>query len=185
MKKTSVILSLLLSTLAFSQIRIGQSSATNLSSTSVLLEFGDTKDKGVILPYVETLPTADGGTLVFDASANGEYKVKFKNQNAGWTDLSVQSGYSTTVASKVKDPQATPLADATSATTIMGAASSSADGVLVLESSNKAMVLPIVEDYTLIKNPSPGMMAFIKHPTDSTKHRLIVFNGQTWAFWKP
>lgn len=185
MKKTFVISGLLLSTIAFSQVRIGQSSATNLSSTSVLLEFGDTKDKGVILPYVETLPTADGGTLVFDASATGEYKVKFKNQSTGWTDLSVQSGYSTTVESKVKDPQATPLADATNAKTIIGAPTSAADGVLVLESSDKAMVLPIVEDYTLIKNPSPGMMAFIKHPTDSTKHRLIVFNGQNWSFWKP
>lgn len=83
MKKTSVILSLLLSTLAFSQIRIGQSSATNLSSTSVLLEFGDTKDKGVILPYVETLPTADGGTLVFDASANGNIRLNLKTKMQG------------------------------------------------------------------------------------------------------
>ncbi|RZK78630.1 MAG: hypothetical protein EOO92_10775, partial [Pedobacter sp.] len=73
----------MISFFAFSQVRIGNTSATDLSSTSVLLEFGDTKDKGIILPYVETVPTstsqAKGGALLFDVSATGEYKVKVKN----------------------------------------------------------------------------------------------------------
>ena len=188
MKKIFIILTLTSSLFAISQVRIGQSSATGFSSTSVLLEFGDTKDKGIILPYVETVPTgvaqSKGGTLIFDVSANAEYKVKVKNENTGWSDLSVESGYSATVESNVKTPQATPLADKTDAEAIIGSNTSSSDGVLVLESTDKAMVLPIVEDYNAILNPSPGMMAFLKGTT-SDKHRLILFNGQKWSFWKP
>lgn len=189
MNKIAIIFSISVSTFAFSQVRIGATnSAGNVTTTSVLLEFGTDNDKGIILPYVETVPTgattALGGTMIFDVSANGEYKVKVKNQNAGWKDLSVQSGYSAAVEAVVKPPQASPLADQTGAKSIIGDATTATDGVLVLDSPDKAMVLPIVSNFNTIPNPSPGMMAFLQHPTDSTKHRLIVFNGQKWTFWK-
>ncbi len=189
MDKIISILLMTIYTITFSQVKIGKSDVATLSSTSVLLEFGDTKDKGIILPYVETIPAesslqATGGTLIFDISANTEYKIKVKNQNAGWTDLSIQSGYTTAAESTVKNPQASPLVDLAGAKIIIGSASSTADGVLVLESSNKAMVLPIVDDYKAIKNPSPGMLAFLKGLT-ADEHRLIVFNGQKWTFWRP
>lgn len=191
MKKIITTIAVFASLAIYSQVRIGESSATGMSSTSVLLEFGDTKDKGIILPYVETVPTgandAKGGTLIFDVSANSQYKVRVKNENAGWTDLSNVSGYSAAIETKVKSIQTAALADVTvpNAKAIIGSSTSTTEGVLVLESANKAMVLPIVEDYTKILNPSPGTMAFVKHPTDATKHRLIVFNGLTWSFWKP
>lgn len=189
-KKTAVIFSLSISALVLSQVRIGgTNSVSNTSSTSVLLEFGTDNDKGIILPYVETVPSgandAKGGTIIFDVSANSEYKVKVKNENAGWNDLSRVSGFSTSVESIVKPPQASPLADKAGAKAVIGNSATATDGVLVLDSSDKAMVLPIVSNYTNIPNPSPGMMAFLKHPTDSAKHRLIVFNGQKWTFWKP
>lgn len=188
-KKTVIVLSVSFSILSFSQVRIGGiNSVGSVTNTSVLLEFGTDDDKGIILPYLETVPTgannSKGGTLIFDVSANAEYKIKVKNENTGWTDLSVQSGYSSAVESTVKTPQASPLADQTGAKAIIGNANSTTDGVLVLDSPNKAMVLPIVSNFTNIKNPSPGMMAFLKHPSDATKHRLIVFNGQKWSFWK-
>ena len=196
MKKIFILINLSISFLSFSQVRIGQSVAATLSSDSVLLEFGDTKDKGIILPYVETIPAEDsdkakGGTLIFDISItndfpNGEYKVKVKNENSGWTDLSGKTGYSAETEAIVKTPQNSPLEDAPNAKVIIGAESSTSDGVLVLESTDKAMVLPIIEDYQAIKNPSPGMIAFYKSTDgDATKHRLIVFNGLTWSFWKP
>lgn len=192
MKKIIYIIGISLSSLSYSQVRIGEKTQNpldqNMSSPSVLLEFGDTKDRGLILPYVETVPSgtndAKGGTIIFDVSSNSEYKVKVKNENAGWTDLSVQSGYSTAVASVVKTPQASPLEDKAGAKAIIGNKDTTTDGVLVLDSNDKAMVLPITDDFTKIKNPSPGMMAFVKHATDNTKHRLIVFNGQKWTFWE-
>ena len=191
-QKIIAILSISIAGTASSQIIINADATTAktspTSATSVLLEFGNDGDKGIILPYVETVPTgannSKGGTLIFDVSANGEYKVKVKNENSGWTDLSGQSGYSTAVASLVKTPQAAPLADQPNGKAIIGSSTSSTDGVLVLESANKAMILPTVSNFTDIKNPSPGMMAFLKHTSDNTKHRLIVFNGQKWAFWE-
>lgn len=56
------------------------------------------------------------------------------------------------------------------------------DGVLVLESSTKALVLPVVSDVNNIPSPSPGMMVFVNKT--GTK-RLAVFNGSKWSFWKP
>lgn len=197
MKKIIYIIGISLSSLSYSQVRIGEKTQNpldqNMSSPSVLLEFGDTKDRGIILPYVETVPSgtndAKGGTLIFDISTtidhpNGEFKVKVKNENADWTDLSVQSGYTLSLATDVKNPQALPLSDKAGAKAVIGNKDTTTDGVLVLDSDDKAMVLPIVEDYKAIKNPSAGMMAFLKHPTDNSKHRLIVFNGQKWTFWE-
>ena len=189
MHKTAIILSVFLSAFAYSQVKIGgTTSVGNVTNTSVLLEFGTDNDKGIILPYVETVPTAvaasQGGTIIFDVSANAEYKVKVKNENAGWKDLSVQSGYSTAVEAVVKPPQALPLADQPAARAIIGSETSTTDGVLVLESPSKATVLPIVTSLANIKNPSPGMMAFLAGAT-SAGHRLVVFNGQKWTFWKP
>ncbi|VFB04317.1 Uncharacterised protein [Chryseobacterium taihuense] len=189
-KKTAMILSISISAIVFSQVRIGgTNSVSNTSSSSVLLEFGTDDNKGIILPYVETIPSgannARGGTIIFDVSANSEYKVKVKNENAGWSDLSRLSGYSASVESVVKPPQASPFSDKAGAKAVIGNSATSTDGVLVLDSPDKAMVLPIVSNYNNIPNPSPGMMAFLKHPTDSSKHRLIVFNGQKWTFWKP
>lgn len=192
MKKLIILSMSFASAMIYSQVRIGEKTITtspDISSASVLLEFGDTKNKGIILPYVETVPTegsakAKGGTLIFDVSTNAQYKVKVKNENTGWTDLSVQSGYSIAVETAVKTPQYSPLNDKENAKVIIGSDTSVLDGVLVLESASKAMVLPIVEDYNAILNPSPGMMAFLKGTT-SDKHRLIVFNGQKWTFLKP
>lgn len=192
MNKILLIITISILNLANGQVIIGSKSIAtnpNITNTSVLLEFGDTDDKGIILPYVETVPSgtndAKGGTIIFDISATTEYKIKVKNENSGWTDLSVQSGYNTIIENLVKIPQASPLVDKAGAKVIMGNSATTIDGILVLNDSSKALVLPIVTDFKRIKNPSPGMMAFLKHATDSSKYRLIVFNGQRWAFWKP
>jgi hypothetical protein len=100
MKKTTIILFVFIFGEVFSQVRIGSANSVgNVSSTSVLLEFGTDNDKGIILPYTETVPSgtnnSKGGTFIFDVSSNTEYKIKVKNENTGWTDLSVRSGYST------------------------------------------------------------------------------------------
>lgn len=186
--KLPILLLVFFSACAVSQVRIGgTNSVTSVTNTSVLLEFGTDGDKGIILPYVETVPTgannAKGGTIIFDVSSNTEYKVKIKNETAGWKDLSVVSGYSQAVENAVLIPQGSPLADQANGKAIIGDVNTTTDGVLVLDSPDKAMVLPIVTSYTAIKNPSPGMMAFLQGTTASN-HRLIIFNGQKWTFWK-
>lgn len=56
------------------------------------------------------------------------------------------------------------------------------DGVLVLESKTRALVLPQVDDVNNIPSPSPGMMVFVRK---ETSERLAAFNCSKWSFWKP
>lgn len=190
MKKIIIGIAALFSIQAFAQVVINADAATALtgpSSTSVLLEFGKDNNKGIILPYVESLPTgAVAGTFIFDVTSNTEYKVKIKDAASGWIDFSTRSGYTTNVAAAVLDPQAPPVTEATAAKTIIGSATSPADGILVLESTNKAMVLPKVTDVQNIPSPSPGMMVFVTGTqTDGSGERFAVYNGKFWSFWKP
>ncbi|WP_051887363.1 hypothetical protein [Chryseobacterium piperi] len=63
---------------------------------------------------------------------------------------------------------------------IMGATTSSAPGVLVLESTNKALILPKVASPDVnVKNPYPGMMCY-----DTSSKTIAVFDGLKWSFWK-
>ncbi len=190
MKKIIIGIAALFSTQAFAQVVINADAATALtgpSSTSVLLEFGKDNNKGIILPYVETLPTsAVAGTFIFDVTSDTEYKVKIKDAATGWIDFSTRSGYTTDVAGVVKNPQAAPLAELATAKALIGATSSTADGILVLESADKAMVLPKVSDVQKIPSPSPGMMVFVTGTAaDGSGERFAVYNGKVWSFWKP
>ena len=56
----------------------------------------------------------------------------------------------------------------------------STPGILVLEDNDKAMILPLVDKYSSVVNPSPGMMVY-----DLSNDMLCVFNGTVWSFWKP
>ncbi|MBQ0152623.1 MAG: hypothetical protein KBS61_06995 [Chryseobacterium sp.] len=63
----------------------------------------------------------------------------------------------------------------------IGTSITSTPGILVLEDSNKAMILPKVSSPHLnIKNPETGTMAY-----DTVSKQLAVYNGKVWSFWKP
>ena len=167
------------------QVIIGNSIGTATTKTSVLLEFAAGQNKGIILPYVTTLPPsvpAQLGTIVLDARNSATARVKYYNENTavgslGWTDLSGQDANVTSALAN----QPTGVTE-TNSKSIIGAQSSSADGVLVLESITKAMVLPIVLDVNNIPSPSPGMMVYVNK---TGAKRLAVYNGSKWSFWKP
>ena len=153
-----------------------------LDKSSVLLEFANTSDRGIIVPYVTTavLPTTfAGGTILLHAPTPSTTTARMKYYNAvtsTWVDLSEQDGVVTTALSNQ------PSGVTETGKSIIGASSSSADGVLVLESTNKAMVLPIVNDTNQIINPSPGMMVYLNK---TGAKRLAVFNGTKWSYWRP
>lgn len=142
-----------------------------VSSNSVVLDFVSGTTKGIILPAVEILPTAPAnGTFLFDAHPD-EKNIKMY-QNNSWVELSgVGSttnlvGYSGTVENAKK--------------TVIGAKESAADGVLVLEATNKALVLPkIANPHLTVKSPYPGMMCY-----DTSRKALAVFDGVVWNYWK-
>jgi hypothetical protein len=177
----NIILFIFIATAAFSnaQIIMGDALGTAAVKTSVLLEFAPNQNKGIILPYVRTLPvTPEEGTLILDATDATKGRVKY--YNGAWVDLSGQDANITTVLAT--QPTAVQVSEAIGEKVIIGAASSTANGIMVLESSTKSMVLPIVADVQNIPNPSPGMMVYINK---TGAKRLAVFNGSKWSFWKP
>ena len=64
--------------------------------------------------------------------------------------------------------------------TIIGARSTAVDGVLVLESADKALVLPKISNPHLnVKSPYAGMMCY-----DTIRQALAIFDGTVWNYWK-
>lgn len=189
MKKIIILNFVCFSVLAFSQVIIGDAAGTAPANKKkcVLLEFaansGTNNNKGLLLPVVRTMPaTPSEGTILVDASNASNARVKYYNANTvsgtnGWVDLSGASGDATSYL--LDQPSGV---DEGAAKSIIGSNSSSADGVLVLESATKAMILPIVSDVNNIPSPSAGMMVFVNK---TGAKRLAVFNGSVWSFWKP
>lgn len=191
----TIITTILLGSITFanSQVIIGDAVGTADVKTSVLLEFAATQNKGIIVPYVRTMPaTPTEGTILLDASTATTARVKYYNANPttgtnGWTDLSGQDANlndAAVLADFAAEQPASITEDATSKA-IIGSQTTTADGVLVLESATKAMVLPTVTDVQLIPSPSPGMMVYVTGVTPTFNKRLAVFNGAKWSYWKP
>lgn len=176
MKKTLIILAFtFIANLSIAQVAIGKET---VNGNSTILDFNDTtgNTKGIILPSVNntnaalTSPTSDNnGTFVFDKS---DSKVKMY-QNSSWVNLS-DAGNSTQITANSSE-ESTGLQGA-----IIGADNSLAKGVLVLESTNKAMILPqIANPHLNVKCPYPGMMCY-----DTVSKSLAVFDGSVWNYWK-
>ena len=191
MKNILTLLLLTVLSLANAQVIIGDQIGTAGVKTSVLLEFAHIpgQNKGIIVPYVRvlptTLPTRVEGTIVLDASSPAAARMKFYNANTvplsnGWFDLSGQDG--NVSGALTNQPTVVQAPEIATSKAIIGSTSSAADGVLVLESTTKAMVLPQVMDVQLIPSPSPGMMVYVNK---TGAKRLAVFNGAKWSFWKP
>lgn len=142
---------------------------TKTVSTSAVLEFATGTTKGIILPAVETLPaTPANGTFLLDKN---DSKVKMR-QNNTWVELSGTGNITNVVSySDTSD---------NGKQTVIGAKSTTVNGVLVLESTNKALVLPKVANPHLnVKSPYAGMMCY-----DITRKALAVFDGTVWNYWK-
>jgi hypothetical protein len=167
MKKIASILIIAVSASLDAQIALGK---TTLESASSSVEFGN-ENRGLVLPWVagtSGIQNVVNGTLVFDTS---DMKVKVYQNNL-WKDLSVDA--TGTADTSLQDN----LPDNINAKVSIGT-SSSVNGILVLEDSTKAMVLPKVAfPHLNIISPAAGMMVY-----DTQKKQLAVFNGTVWSFW--
>lgn len=155
---------------ASAQIAVGK---TNINGNSTLLDFEDSAGnvKALILPATDNVPaglTADNnGTFLFDKS---DQKLKMF-ENTTWKDLS-DAGDATSATNNATAEKGNGV--------IIGAASTSAVGVLVLESANKAMILPkVAKPHLNIKSPHVGTMCY-----DTVSKSLAVFDGLNWNYWK-
>jgi hypothetical protein len=150
-------------------------SKANITNGSVSLEFANTENRGLILPYVtDKSGITENGTMIYDTT---DHKVKYLKDNA-WFDFSVDA--SGTADLSIQGPDKTEQPGAKVAIYTTGGTDNTA-GILVLGDTNKAMILPqVASPHLNIINPSAGMMVY-----DTTKRQLAVFNGTVWSFWKP
>jgi len=176
MKNIFIIAVTIFSGMISAQVAIGK---TTLSSPAVSLEFG-TANRGIILPWVTSAASVAGavnGTMIYDLA---DKKMKIKYASA-WKDLSVDAAGTTVDPLTGVDGtliQNSAVEDANAKMAI--GTLSSTPGILVLEASDKAMILPkVASPHLNIINPSPGMMVY-----DTVNKQLAVFNGKVWTFWK-
>lgn len=162
------------------QMAVGKASITN---NSVSLEFGNvagnaSTQKGILLPWVNSATEVQNagavtGTLIFDTTDKKVKYYKDTNTTPIWFDLSVDTTGVVDVSLQ------TSLAEKAEAKVSIGTATST-PGILVLEDNDKAMILPKVDKYSSVVNPSPGMMVY-----DISNDMLCLYNGTVWSFWKP
>ncbi len=184
MKNNSIKLLLsILPLFSFAQTAIGK---TSVSNPSVSLEFGNGK-RGLILPYVSTLPTnAVPGILLMSVS---EKTIKVATNAGTWFNLSKNEQNVTFGGITIPDTTGSvDVSDQIGLTevpvnkSVIGAqfGSDTTPGALVLSDNNKAMILPrVASPHLSIINPAPGMMAY-----DTVTNQLAIFNGTVWTFWK-
>lgn len=168
LKNISIAITLVVFNLSIAQVAIGKQT---VDGNSTVLDFDNAygNTKGIILPATSGLPTGSlvNGTFVFDVNDN---KVKVY-ENDVWKPLSDAGSSSAVVVNNSAE---------LGKGVVIGDSSSTADGVLVLEASDKAMILPqIATPHLNVKNPYPGMMCY-----DTTSKSLAVFDGSVWNYWK-
>lgn len=150
------------------QVAIGKNSVTG---TSTLLDF-ESNFRGIILPAVSMgdVPALDqnnNGTFLFDLDTQTVQMFEIET----WVPLSDEGD-----ASLIN---VNPAAE-TGEGAIIGAESTDAIGVLVLEAADKAMILPKVADpHLTVKSPYPGMICY-----DTSSRTIAVFDGAVWNYWK-
>ncbi|WP_243754626.1 hypothetical protein [Flavobacterium jejuense] len=167
MKKIILFLSVILPfSCLFSQVGIGKT----VIEGDGILDFQEGTLKGIVLPWVTSAAAVTspvGGTLIYDTN---DQRVKYYNGTA-WIDLSGKSG---TVDTSSQDL----LTDVGNGI-VIGINPSTASGVLVLESSDKALILPKVDNaYANIPSPEPGTIVY-----DPVSKTVQIYNGQQWSFW--
>lgn len=157
--------------LFYGQVIVG-SGKTQPTNSSVSLEFG-TGNLGLILPYVTAESSVAGavnGTIIYDQATK---KVKIR-QNGVWIDFSI-------IAGETVVTQPASVAGNEAARVVIGTETAATPpGILVLEDTDKAMLLPqVTSPHLTIINPAPGMMVY-----DPLKKQVAVFNGTVWTFWE-
>ncbi|SHL30558.1 hypothetical protein [Chryseobacterium contaminans] len=168
MKNISLAVAFIVSTVSFAQVAIEK---PMIDGTSTILDFNNVagNTKGLILPSTSGVTTGAlvNGTFIFDVT---DKKVKVY-ENDVWKPLSDAGDLGTITLNNAPER---------GKGVIIGAPTSDADGVLILESLNKAMILPqITTPHLNVKSPYPGMICY-----DVTSRSLAVFDGSVWNYWK-
>lgn len=136
-----------------------------------ILDFGKNQINGIVLPYNETTNNAVNGTIRVDKTTN---KVQYYN-GFNWIDLTDSGQIPANMYINNNDEAAD-----TQGVVISDTGDAQAPGVLVLESTNKALTLPHIDNpHLTIVDPPIGMMCY-----DTVSKTIAIFNGLEWYFYK-
>lgn len=174
MKKIIFLISVCVLSTSSAQVLIGENQIDEGQSTILYFNNSSSNTNGIILPAVENISNAlaqssvsNNGTFLFDKS---DKKVKMYEKNL-WVTLSGNRNTSQIINNN---------SDELGKGIIIGDETSGAKGILVLESSDKAMILPKVFNPNInVKSPYPGMICY-----DTYSKSLAVFDGNFWSYWK-
>jgi|694.fasta_scaffold02434_24 uncharacterized membrane protein len=147
------------------QVLIGFSSANSVSS---ILEV-NAANGGIILPWVDnsTIISPIAGSIIYDTS---DSKIKLRN-NSSWIDLTNTGQNNVTKLNEQNTYSESGQG------LIMGTDSPTASGILELNSTNKALLLPRINNVSLMVQPEAGTMVY-----DLTRKTIAIFNGTVWSF---
>jgi len=131
-----------------------------------ILDFAENSG-AILLPILQRSPSgAVPGTFYVDAL---ERRVKLRTEE-NWVNLTDEGDY-TFVEDRYQE---------TGEGVILGQDQSDAPGILVLESRDKALILPKVFDPIVnLPNPQIGTICY-----DTKSDTIAVFDGKFWHFWK-
>jgi len=174
MKMTKYIYLTLIFLLSAASIRAQVGIKTTTIDGAGILDFST--GSGIILPWIETPSSTDvDGTLIFDTTDN---KVKVR-VNGAWVDLSQNSGTLDATRTAAVVSHLAKNENIGNHGVIIGAETSTARGVLILESTDKALILPkMASPHLNMINPEPGTIVY-----DTTANLMCLFNGSEWTFW--
>lgn len=169
MKKLLLLILLSLGFNTVAQVAIGKDTVDG----SGILDFEVNLKGGIVLPRITEMPTETAaltdGTILVNAVQLSNVKVQVR-QNGTWVNLT--------------DDVSLPYLDVNSAPDwdggiILGSSTSTATGVLVLESTDKALILPKVTDVNEYRNAVIGTIFY-----DLATKSLAVYDGNKWVMWK-
>ena len=164
--------------IAKAQVAIGKTEPITITNGSVLLEFGS-EAKGIIVPQVSSVSSPAGGTFVFNNSS-GVLAMQVY-ENGVWKDLTSDSTTTPKTIGISHNYTNGGTIDTIGVNgVIIGAYTSTKNGALVLESTDKALVLPLVANpHQSIKGAIAGTMVY-----DTVSDTLAVYDGIYWSYWK-
>lgn len=167
MKKIIFSIALMISGLSQAQVVISEQANPVPTNSSVLLEFGNLP-KGIILPSASEAPDAVAGTFLVNTTDKAvQYFDGTDWINLTYPNMLVENNFVNTGTTNIGQG------------VVIGANSTNKPGVLVLESTTKALVLPKVADPHLsVLSPIAGTMVY-----DTTSDTLAVFDGKEWSYW--
>lgn len=166
MKNIILLIGFLFTGIANAQVAIGKESVDG----DGILDFAANTTNGIMVPIVTTLPNdAVAGTILMDKN---DKIIKMKD-NSTWVALSdAGSVNNITFNTNAEVPGPNRV--------IIGNSATAVSGVLVLESTDKALILPKIADpHINVKSPYPGMVCY-----DTVSKTMAVFDGLKWSYWK-